>query len=123
MIVACILKNIKNQLWFQKVKIYLGWGMFRHAKMSKGLVDFLNFLNTAGGCVFNPHTFKNGLSKKTKTKKTISASKMTRKSTQPRVLCNSHYGNGVFAPFANGILLLSLLSKIRFANGANAPLP
>ena len=33
------------------------------------------------------------------------------KGTKPRVLCNSHYGNGAFAPFANGILLLSLLSE------------
>ena len=41
----------------------------------------------------------------------------------PRVLCNSHYGNGVFAPFANGILLNSDSNKIPFANGANTPLP
>ena len=40
----------------------------------------------------------------------------------PIVLCNSHYGNGAFAPFANGILLNSDSNKIPFANGANAPL-
>ena len=43
--------------------------------------------------------------------------------TMPIVLCNSHYCNGAFAPFANQILLNSDSNEIPFANGANAPLP
>ena len=35
--------------------------------------------------------------------------------TEPRVLCNSRYGNGAFAPFANGNLLNSDSNKIPFA--------